>query len=566
MSVNYSPTMASKYTAWNGKIRKARPYGLQESAERPYSIEMMFKSARSMKKTLLAFGMVCVLTVAQYQTAMSLAHSLAQMHPDEGLLILAMAAINASSSANRLALELPQVSEMNDDYVNSFGDEDNTTTAVRRSGKGTTASAGATNRASDSFSSCLMVMDDNHRLAEWLAYHYTTLNLRHLVILSDPRSRFSPTETLKKWRRYMTIEEWTEDNYMDDDFRHRSRQYFKKNQTDRRVRQAYHMERQSKFIRQCSLHLQTLNKTWVSFHDIDEYYVINSELVPNATARMAQPGSVVSLLNQVQDLLIPLQSISNPDPTTDDHYSGPCVTTYRVPYGAVPSTDEQVQDSVPDFIPARKMETLRWRHQKPPKNINIQIGKSIIDVSRVPDLKEMAWPDRSRTPFSPHRLLPICPAVHHYSRAYIRINHYVGSWEYYSYRVNDGRKGANKNRQAWEAKSNLTGGTVGDEARPWIQGFVQIMGADTAELFLQDVGLPDNYTAPVDSDWMHPGDRKKLLKANGSEASATPQKPKQKDWKHPGNRNKQKKKGKKKAASSVVPPPTAWETFRKSAD
>jgi hypothetical protein len=32
------------------------------------------------------------------------------------------------------------------------------------------------------FSSCLLVMDDNHRLAEWLAYHYHVLPLRYMVV------------------------------------------------------------------------------------------------------------------------------------------------------------------------------------------------------------------------------------------------------------------------------------------------------------------------------------------------------------------------------------------------
>jgi hypothetical protein len=32
------------------------------------------------------------------------------------------------------------------------------------------------------FSSCLLVMDDNHRLTEWLAYHYHVLPLRYMVV------------------------------------------------------------------------------------------------------------------------------------------------------------------------------------------------------------------------------------------------------------------------------------------------------------------------------------------------------------------------------------------------
>lgn len=49
----------------------------------------------------------------------------------------------------------------------------------------------------DSMSACLLVMDDNHRLAEWLTYHYHVLPLRHLVIANDIHSRSTPTELLR---------------------------------------------------------------------------------------------------------------------------------------------------------------------------------------------------------------------------------------------------------------------------------------------------------------------------------------------------------------------------------
>jgi hypothetical protein len=370
-----------------------------------------------------------------------------------------------------------------------------------------------TRAGTDTLSSCLMVMDDNHRLTEWIAYHYFVMNLRHLVILSDPRSRFSPTLILDKWRQHtnMTITEWTEQNYMDADFAKRSRQYFKKNDTqlDRRMRQQYHMERQAKFIKQCSLHMQrTKNTTWVSFHDIDEYYVINSEQVANAADRMSEPGSVLTLLHQIQSQQEPFDTKmlhsrtglgrSRTGRAALEHVTGPCVTTYRTPYGAVPSPKQAMQRNVPDFVDPVQFETLKWRHHQVPGYKSSQIGKSLIDVSRVPDLKNMDWPDRERFPFSPHRLVPICPEVHYHPKAFIRINHYVGSWENYSFRTNDGRKGGNKNRKAWETKSNIVGGLLGDEARPWVQGFVNLMGIDGSKILLADAGLPANYTAPVD--------------------------------------------------------------------
>jgi hypothetical protein len=61
-----------------------------------------------------------------------------------------------------------------------------------------------------SFSACLLVMDENFRLQEWLAFAYLTLPLRYLVVSVDPNSKFSPTEKLNIFRSElnMTIIEW----------------------------------------------------------------------------------------------------------------------------------------------------------------------------------------------------------------------------------------------------------------------------------------------------------------------------------------------------------------------
>lgn len=68
------------------------------------------------------------------------------------------------------------------------------------------------------FSACLLVMDDNHRLVEWMAYHYHVLPLRYLVVAVDPRSQTSPTKVLNRWRRMgVFIEEWDDFKFMKKD-------------------------------------------------------------------------------------------------------------------------------------------------------------------------------------------------------------------------------------------------------------------------------------------------------------------------------------------------------------
>jgi hypothetical protein len=66
-------------------------------------------------------------------------------------------------------------------------------------------------RDDSSFSACLLVMDENFRLQEWIAYAYLTLPLRYLVVTVDPKSKVSPTEKLDIFRSElnMTIIEWS---------------------------------------------------------------------------------------------------------------------------------------------------------------------------------------------------------------------------------------------------------------------------------------------------------------------------------------------------------------------
>ena len=64
------------------------------------------------------------------------------------------------------------------------------------------------------FSACLLVMDDNHRLVEWLAYHYHVLPLRYIIVAVDPRSESSPTYLFNQWRRKgMVIVEWEDKTF-----------------------------------------------------------------------------------------------------------------------------------------------------------------------------------------------------------------------------------------------------------------------------------------------------------------------------------------------------------------
>jgi Glycosyltransferase family 92 len=140
----------------------------------------------------------------------------------------------------------------------------------------------------NSVSSCLMFMDDNHRLVEWLAYHYFVMPLRHVVVLPDPRSRTSPMDVLERWTPYMTIEVWNDTYNIE---------------TSNRLDGHYDLvARQQRFYSDCGLYLRSRNRTWTTFVDVDEFWAMDDKLVPDSESRMQQQGAILTLIDELRKL------------------------------------------------------------------------------------------------------------------------------------------------------------------------------------------------------------------------------------------------------------------------
>jgi hypothetical protein len=143
----------------------------------------------------------------------------------------------------------------------------------------------------NSVSACLMFMDDNHLLVEWLAYHYFVMPLRHVVVAPDPLSRTSPMEVLERWKPYMTIEVWNDTLNLD---------------TTNTLKGHLDLEqRQTQFYSDCGLYLRARNRTWTMFTDVDEYWAIHEHVVPDWKSRMQQPGAILKLMTDVSQMSKP---------------------------------------------------------------------------------------------------------------------------------------------------------------------------------------------------------------------------------------------------------------------
>jgi hypothetical protein len=335
------------------------------------------------------------------------------------------------------------------------------------------------------FSACMLIMDDNHRLSEWIAYHYHVLRLRYLVVGIDPNSRTSPSKILERWRTFgMTIIDWNNTDIFD------GRLWEYEHVIMKRPRKPHdHRQRQNMFVRNCLVHMKMENRTWVLILDSDEYLLYNGpENAINKFANLRYPslqeeGSILKFLERHR------------------HFSygkldSPCLSIPRMLFGAVDSKKNEMYNKVPESFNPKFFDTLRYRkHIRRSVTHKMTINgwsKSIIDVSRIewtefPSLVEAfktnGWQINIHEPMPKVCVKPFVKD----NETVFRINHYVGSWKAFSYRM-DARKSEGRDKEKWKLKANQRDETD-DNIRPWLQGFVKEHGVAKAKEMLSDVGV-----------------------------------------------------------------------------
>jgi hypothetical protein len=130
----------------------------------------------------------------------------------------------------------------------------------------------------DGISACLLLKNDNEKLAEWLAYHWLVLPLRHLIVAIDPTGTTTPEDILRLWnntlipshdktharrkRKLMNILIWGDADY----------DHFIDPQDQPLDR---HRDRQVHFYRSCMRYHKKKGRTWVALIDSDEYITYN---------------------------------------------------------------------------------------------------------------------------------------------------------------------------------------------------------------------------------------------------------------------------------------------------
>lgn len=334
------------------------------------------------------------------------------------------------------------------------------------------------------FSACLLIKDDNAILSEWIAYHYHTMNLRHLIVAVDPNSVESPEKILHRWRRLtdMNVSEWSDADFMPQmflDTGYPPKEYlqdesdFEGMGTKALLEISSHRYRQRVFLAKCLRQFNEMGKTWTMHIDTDEF-VVPSKLFRNLGAdyvksqNITKPGSVLRLL----------QRTAKKTPALINY---PCVSMMRLLFGSVEDgTKAEDRVSVPSVFNSTAFETLRWRYHAPETNMTYHGNpKVIIDVSAIP---EQAFD--TDIVYSIHRpIRSFCPKnndldYNSYHKQPIAANHYLGSYERYS-----GRSDKRRNRAIYDKKALVNAGTD-DGTLPWLQGFTNAVGSELAAKLL----------------------------------------------------------------------------------
>jgi len=283
------------------------------------------------------------------------------------------------------------------------------------------------------FSACLLIKDSNILLPEWLAYHYTRLPLRRLIVAVDPLSLTDPAPIFDEYARIgLNTTIWQ--------FNTTGSQ--KLNELASSNGQALlneHRMRQREFYSNCLKQLTSewiqdhSNAKWALFIDVDEYLSFNhyeegegkpshcrgdatcihdfDEGIKNGTHYRKRFGEFKTAAAYINEPML--------DPHFYSNKTKPCIVISRLLFPAK-ETGLNGLPTLPSGLNASNFHTLRFRHRA--SVIEPQIGKSMVDLSRMRDYNIP----------SIHRLNNNCTGNNgwvHNSEMGFRVHHYVGTWE-----------------------------------------------------------------------------------------------------------------------------------------
>ena len=335
---------------------------------------------------------------------------------------------------------------------------------------------------------CLMYMDDDPYLVEWLAYHYHSLPLHRLIVAIDPKSTSSPVPILDRYRKrgLMNITVWHDKDFFFYMNRPTVRSLYRaKLRLEAKGNPIFaeYLTRQLVFYSSCMRMLHAENYTWIAIVDTDEYVVVNWSSDDKHRIQEVKPTLMEMLESPINRNLEALAS--------------PCIPMHRLTFGVKEEPNQTIaQNGLPEEAMCKSDRnsviwnvsnflTYRWRYPGDKRNDKVP-GKCIVDLSRVNTTRNRD----ALSPWymSPHRPIhDLCPPdvvfPKNHQSSFV-VHHYMGTWEQWTYR-NDTRSKRNK-RETYQKHAYDFG--PDDSARFWLQPFVEKQGCALAQALLSGAG------------------------------------------------------------------------------
>lgn len=264
-----------------------------------------------------------------------------------------------------------------------------------------------------SWSACLLIKDNNIILPEWLAYHYTVLPLRRLIVAVDPDSNDDPNYIFDHYRKIgMNITVWQNRSYwIDGRLAHEKKEFhpskeWQQSELFYRYTHDRHIYDQKIFYTQCLRQLKSENRTWTLMIDTDEYLAFNyyhqsenpatwchgnstcereyKDTIRSGThfrTKLNQYGTAAEYISKSMEQQVPIgvnPGLAGVDINFNIPHQ-PCIVIDRYLITSKESDKEKIQLGVDKGFDATKFSSLRFLHRIISKP---QIGKCIVDSSR----------------------------------------------------------------------------------------------------------------------------------------------------------------------------------------
>ncbi|KAL3923175.1 MAG: hypothetical protein SGILL_001805 [Bacillariaceae sp.] len=329
----------------------------------------------------------------------------------------------------------------------------------------------------NSFGACNLVMDDNHYLIEWLAYHYHVMPLRRVILLMDPKSRTSPLPILERWKGRIDFTLWNHSTI-----------YPKGKPRWRYNNEMNHyLKLQQHFVAKCLRQMKNENRTWVMTTDVDEYIMINQRAhdPQDPLHHWVRNNTNHTLTDQKEPGYIWAALQNGLKAQNDVNKDGICIPVSRKHFGNIERHETGLEhQAIRGVFNTSALQTTNFKEWAPQEG---KLGKNMIDVSRVETIKgtksiHRPQPDYcgARSMWLPH---PKNPFV---------ANHYEGTLKQMLFRSNDAR---NPNGTAYRiARYNegkkKTGANETELVEGWLEGFIDSVGIQEAKRLLAGVGDP----------------------------------------------------------------------------